>query len=276
MKNFILIVLFGVTFSACQSARNNGGPGIGQRSTSDSSFIMSLPSDGSMPADLLSKLTGYNLEITPAATNSCTNPTNFKKVAALNDRKLTAKIASGCDYNIVVELGSLATDSLDAVFLSNKVSTPNGTSLTSADIGTKTTVSKSISLTPTDDGTMAGFSNIQSPSTPPPQPTDPPSSTPQPQPTAPPSAGPQIVNIVVKDGYSPDVITLKKGVKAQLKFDRQEKSSCSSSVLIKDFGVSKALPAFQTTVIEITPDKTGEFKFTCGMQMIEGRIIVTE
>jgi plastocyanin domain-containing protein len=34
------------------------------------------------------------------------------------------------------------------------------------------------------------------------------------------------------------------------------------------------VPAFKTTPIEFTPEKSGEFTFTCGMNMMRGKLIV--
>lgn len=86
--------------------------------------------------------------------------------------------------------------------------------------------------------------------------------------------GVQEVKITVKGGYSPDTIVVKKGVPVRLDFYRDETSSCSEQVVFGDFGISKNLPAFKTTPIEFTPDKTGEFTFACGMNMLRGKLIV--
>lgn len=86
--------------------------------------------------------------------------------------------------------------------------------------------------------------------------------------------GVQEVRITVKGGYSPDIIRVKEGVPLRLVFDRQEASDCSSRIVFPDFQVSKSLPAFGTTTLEFTPDKSGEFGFACGMNMLHGRLIV--
>jgi Cu+-exporting ATPase len=84
----------------------------------------------------------------------------------------------------------------------------------------------------------------------------------------------QEIKITVKGGYSPDVIRVKEGVPLRLVFDRQEASDCSSRVVFPDFQVSKSLPAFGTTTLEFTPNKSGEFGFACGMNMLHGTLIV--
>ena len=86
--------------------------------------------------------------------------------------------------------------------------------------------------------------------------------------------GVQEIKVTVKGGYSPDVIAVKKGVPVRLNFYRDETASCSEQVVFGDFRIARDLPAFKTTAIEFTPDKTGEFTFTCGMNMMRGKLIV--
>ena len=88
------------------------------------------------------------------------------------------------------------------------------------------------------------------------------------------SIGVQQIRVTVKGGYSPDVITVRKDVPVRLDFYRDENASCTEQVIFGDFGIAKSLPAFQTTTIEFTPDKAGEFTFACGMNMVRGKLIV--
>jgi len=82
------------------------------------------------------------------------------------------------------------------------------------------------------------------------------------------------VTVVVKGGYSPDLIVARRGVPLRLVFDRRESSPCSDEIVFPDFGVRRALPAFAKTEVEIVPDRTGEFEFTCGMNMLHGKLLV--
>jgi plastocyanin domain-containing protein len=86
--------------------------------------------------------------------------------------------------------------------------------------------------------------------------------------------GMQEIKITVRGGYSPDVVVVRRGVPVRFDFYRDETDSCSEKVVFGDFGIARDLPAFKTTSIEFTPDKTGEFTFTCGMNMIRGKLIV--
>ncbi len=86
--------------------------------------------------------------------------------------------------------------------------------------------------------------------------------------------GVQEIKVTVKGGYSPDVIVVKQGIPVRLDFYRDENSSCTEQVIFGDFGIARSLPAFQTTPVEFTPDKAGEFTFACGMNMVRGKLVV--
>ena len=88
------------------------------------------------------------------------------------------------------------------------------------------------------------------------------------------AGGVQEVNVTVKGGYAPDVIVVKQGQPVRLNFYRDETSSCSEQVVFGDFGVARDLPAYETTPVEFTPEKAGEFVFTCGMNMLRGKLVV--
>ena len=87
-------------------------------------------------------------------------------------------------------------------------------------------------------------------------------------------SGVQEIKITVKGGYSPDVIVVNAGKPVRLDFYRDETASCSDQVIFGDFGIARDLPAFKTTPVEFTPDKAGEFEFTCGMHMMRGKLVV--
>lgn len=84
----------------------------------------------------------------------------------------------------------------------------------------------------------------------------------------------QEVDILVKGGYTPDTIIVKRGIPVRLNFRREETSTCSDTVLFPDFGKSAKLPEGKTVAIEFLPDKTGNFEFTCQMGMLRGHLIV--
>jgi plastocyanin domain-containing protein len=86
--------------------------------------------------------------------------------------------------------------------------------------------------------------------------------------------GIQELVVTVKGGYSPDVLVVQEGKPVRLNFYRDETSTCSEQVIFGDFGIIRNLPAFKTTPVEFTPNQAGEFTFTCGMNMLRGKLIV--
>lgn len=88
------------------------------------------------------------------------------------------------------------------------------------------------------------------------------------------AGGVQEVRILVKGGYSPDTILVQAGKPVRLVFYRDETADCSERVVFEHFNIDQALPAFQNTTIEFTPEQAGEFPFRCGMSMLKGRLVV--
>ena len=89
------------------------------------------------------------------------------------------------------------------------------------------------------------------------------------------SGGVQRVQVTVRGGYSPNVVQVREGVSVEMEFDRQESGDCSARVVFPDLQVSAALPAHQRTTVRFTPQQSGSFLFACGMNMIQGTLVVT-
>ncbi len=82
------------------------------------------------------------------------------------------------------------------------------------------------------------------------------------------------IDILVKGGYSPEVISVRKGKPVTLNFTRKDENSCLEEVILSDFKIKKYLPLNKKVSVQITPDKTGEYNFSCGMNMFHGKLIV--
>lgn len=82
------------------------------------------------------------------------------------------------------------------------------------------------------------------------------------------------VNITVEGGYSPEVISIPKGRPTKINFIRKDPTNCLGEVVLGDFKIRRKLPLNQRVSIEITPQKSGEFVYSCGMNMYHGKIIV--
>src|SRR5207249_8037337 len=81
---------------------------------------------------------------------------------------------------------------------------------------------------------------------------------------------------ITTKGFEPASITLKPNVPARVTFLRQTDQTCATSVVIPEYKIKRDLPLNQPVVVEFTPNKTGEFGFACGMNMLKGKVIVQE
>jgi len=88
------------------------------------------------------------------------------------------------------------------------------------------------------------------------------------------SSGYQEQMVLVKGGYTPDVIIVEAGKPVRLNFVRQESASCSEMVLLPAFNKSAKLPEGETVPVEFLPKAPGEYEFACQMGMIRGKLIV--
>ena len=82
------------------------------------------------------------------------------------------------------------------------------------------------------------------------------------------------VDIVVEGGYTPNIISIPKGRTTKISFTRKDPSSCLEEVILGDFKIRKFLALNKKVTIEVTPQKAGEYPFSCGMNMFHGKIVV--
>jgi plastocyanin domain-containing protein len=71
-------------------------------------------------------------------------------------------------------------------------------------------------------------------------------------------------------------VKVKAGVTTRLHFVRHDKGECASVVLMPEFKINKELAPMGETVVEVTPTRSGVFPFTCGMGMLQGKIVVQD
>jgi len=88
------------------------------------------------------------------------------------------------------------------------------------------------------------------------------------------TGGTQVIEMTVNGNYDPNVIEAKAGVPLTFKIDHPSPGGCDGVLVFPDFGVSEELPPNGKTEITITPDKPGTYRFTCGMGMLNGTLIV--
>jgi plastocyanin domain-containing protein len=86
--------------------------------------------------------------------------------------------------------------------------------------------------------------------------------------------GIQELTVIVDGGYEPNYLVVQANQLVRLNFLRKDNNSCLEEVLIPDFGIDAHLPLNQIKTVEFTPQKTGEYQFTCGMRMFRGVVKV--
>jgi plastocyanin len=85
----------------------------------------------------------------------------------------------------------------------------------------------------------------------------------------------QTAKIVVSEhGYEPATITLRAGTPARITFLRTTDKTCAAEVVFPSLNIKRALPVNEPVRIEFTPAKSGDIAFACGMNMLEGVIVV--
>jgi hypothetical protein len=86
--------------------------------------------------------------------------------------------------------------------------------------------------------------------------------------------GYQEAKVVVKGGYTPDVVVVQHGQPVRLNFERDEPSTCGAVVVFSQFDKRYYLPEGQIVPVEFVPEQPGDFAFTCEMGHYRGHLIV--
>ena len=81
---------------------------------------------------------------------------------------------------------------------------------------------------------------------------------------------------VSSNGYEPASISVKKGQPVKLAFYRADGDNCGGEVVFAKQNIRKKLPVGETVLVEFTPTEPGEVAFACGMDMLRGKLVVTE
>jgi plastocyanin domain-containing protein len=79
---------------------------------------------------------------------------------------------------------------------------------------------------------------------------------------------------ITERGFEPVSLKLRRGVQARITFLRTTDQTCATEIVLRDFDIRRALPLNQPVVVTLTPKTKGEFSFTCGMNMMHGKLIV--
>jgi plastocyanin domain-containing protein len=86
-----------------------------------------------------------------------------------------------------------------------------------------------------------------------------------------PSTDAQVVEITVtgKD-FEPSWVNVHAGRPVKLVVTRKAERTCATEIVMKDFGVNQALPLGKAVTVVVTPERPGQYRFACGMDMIAG------
>jgi len=94
-------------------------------------------------------------------------------------------------------------------------------------------------------------------------------------PANPSSEKPRTVELsVTEKGFEPEKITVKKGEPLHLVVTRKTERTCATEIAIKDLAIRKELPLNKPVPIDFTPQKAGELRYVCGMDMLSGVLLV--
>jgi len=87
------------------------------------------------------------------------------------------------------------------------------------------------------------------------------------------AAGPQTIAIAVTDrGFEPARIKARAGQPLALLVTRRTDATCAKEIVIAEANINRELPLDEEVRIEFTPEKSGELRYACGMDMIAGTI----
>lgn len=79
---------------------------------------------------------------------------------------------------------------------------------------------------------------------------------------------------ITEQGYVPVSVRLQRGVRTKIAFLRTTERTCGTEIVIPAYGINRPLPLNETVVVSFTPKRSGEVGFTCGMNMMHGKIVV--
>jgi len=76
-------------------------------------------------------------------------------------------------------------------------------------------------------------------------------------------------------GYSPNVLFVKKDIPVRWIVNVKQMSGCTDEIIMPEYNIKKPLE-YGENIIEFVPRKLGDVKFSCWMQMVWGKFVVTE
>ena len=78
---------------------------------------------------------------------------------------------------------------------------------------------------------------------------------------------------VTEKGFEPATVTVAVGKPVTLVVTRRTTKTCITEFVMAEKGIKQDLPLGQAVEITFTPDKPGELRYACGMDMLAGKVV---
>lgn len=89
------------------------------------------------------------------------------------------------------------------------------------------------------------------------------------------AAKPRVVELTVtKEGFVPAEVKVRKGEPIKLVVTRKVERTCATEIVLDRTGIKKDLPLGKAVEIEFTPDRNGQIRYACAMDMVGGVLLV--
>ena len=75
-------------------------------------------------------------------------------------------------------------------------------------------------------------------------------------------------------GYEPSQVEARAGEPLTLVFKRTTEAGCGHELVIPSQDIERELPLGEEVAVTFTPSEAGELRFTCGMDMYDGAVVV--
>ncbi len=79
---------------------------------------------------------------------------------------------------------------------------------------------------------------------------------------------------VTSVSYKPDTVDAEVGKPITITFIRRSEQGCGTEIVFPDLKINKPLPLNKPVEVTFTPTKKGILRFSCGMDMFDGKVVV--
>ena len=84
----------------------------------------------------------------------------------------------------------------------------------------------------------------------------------------------RIAIALTEKGFEPEVVSVSAGKPVTLVVTRTTTKTCATELVLADYAIRRELPLGQAVEITFTPDKPGELRYACAMDMVAGKVVV--